>query len=94
MSKRYDWVDYAKGIGILLVVYAHTARGVFSAGIASDEDWYTLVDSVIYTFHMRTPAFFSTARCKSAAGVRWSRRKPTRFYILTSSGRCCRAPSS
>jgi fucose 4-O-acetylase-like acetyltransferase len=56
VSKRYDWVDYAKGIGILLVVYAHIARGVFSAGIASDEGWYTLVDSVIYTFHM--PLFF------------------------------------
>ena len=31
MNKRYDWVDYAKGIGILLVVYAHIARGVFSS---------------------------------------------------------------
>ena len=54
--QRHAWVDYAKGIGILLVVYGHIARGVYSAGIEFDEQWFKLVDSVIYTFHM--PLFF------------------------------------
>lgn len=53
---RSTWVDYAKGIGILLVVYGHVARGLVSAGIKLPADLYTLVDSVIYTFHM--PLFF------------------------------------
>lgn len=53
---RSTWVDYAKGIGILLVVYGHVARGLVSAGIKLPADLYALVDSVIYTFHM--PLFF------------------------------------
>ena len=48
--------DYAKGIGIILVVYGHVARGVFNAGLPIDKDFYTLVDSVLYSFHM--PLFF------------------------------------
>jgi len=53
---RDAWVDYAKAIGILLVVYGHVARGVFNAGIPMDTPLYELVDSIIYSFHM--PLFF------------------------------------
>jgi len=53
---HYDWVDYAKGIGIILVVYGHVARGIFSAGMIVNEKIFRLVDSVIYSFHM--PLFF------------------------------------
>ncbi len=56
MSTRTDWVDYAKAIGIILVVYGHVARGVFNAGIEIPENLYRLTDSVIYSFHM--PLFF------------------------------------
>lgn len=55
-QKHYDWIDYAKGIGIILVVYGHVARGVFNAGMISDEHLFRLIDSVIYSFHM--PLFF------------------------------------
>lgn len=55
-GSRYRWVDLAKGIGILLVVYGHIARGIYSAGIEFSERWFKLVDSIIYTFHM--PLFF------------------------------------
>lgn len=48
--------DYAKGIGIILVVYGHVARGVFNAGLPIDTGLYALVDTVIYSFHM--PLFF------------------------------------
>jgi fucose 4-O-acetylase-like acetyltransferase len=54
--ERNSWVDYAKAIGIILVVYGHVARGVHKAGISMDEHLYQLVDSVIYSFHM--PLFF------------------------------------
>lgn len=48
-STHYAWVDYAKGIGIILVVYGHVARGVFNAGITEDEKLFRLVDAVIYS---------------------------------------------
>ncbi|MDO8989422.1 MAG: acyltransferase [Sideroxyarcus sp.] len=54
--ERTLWVDYAKAIGIILVVYAHVARGIFNAGLNLDQGSYKLIDSVIYTFHM--PLFF------------------------------------
>lgn len=56
MQNRDHWVDYAKGLGILLVVYGHVSRGVYNAGIKFDTELFRLVDSVIYSFHM--PLFF------------------------------------
>lgn len=53
---RDAWVDYAKAIGIVLVVYGHVARGVYNAGIPMDAALYERVDSIIYSFHM--PLFF------------------------------------
>ena len=55
-STQYEWVNYAKGIGIVLVVYGHVARGVFNAGMTEDDKLFKLVDAVIYSFHM--PLFF------------------------------------
>jgi fucose 4-O-acetylase-like acetyltransferase len=54
--ERNSWVDYAKAIGIILVVYGHVARGVHKAGAQMDENLFQLVDSIIYSFHM--PLFF------------------------------------
>lgn len=56
MTSREPWVDYAKAIGILLVVYGHIARGLFDAGIVLSEPIHLIVDSIIYSFHM--PLFF------------------------------------
>ncbi|MGV7210601.1 acyltransferase family protein [Oxalobacteraceae bacterium A2-2] len=53
---RNLWVDYAKGVGICLVVYGHVANGLFNARIPMDAETYTLIDNVIYSFHM--PLFF------------------------------------
>lgn len=56
MGTRTDWVDCAKAVGIILVVYGHVARGLFNAGIKVPVAFYHLADSVIYSFHM--PLFF------------------------------------
>lgn len=48
--------DYAKGIGIILVVYGHVARGVHNAKLPIDHDFYAMADRIIYSFHM--PLFF------------------------------------
>lgn len=53
---RYLWVDYAKAIGIILVVYGHVARGMFNAGLPINESIYRVIDAIIYSFHM--PLFF------------------------------------
>ncbi|WP_431260923.1 acyltransferase family protein [Roseateles chitinivorans] len=55
-AARSDWVDIAKGFGILLVVYGHVARGLVNGGVAMDPVWFARVDSAIYGFHM--PLFF------------------------------------
>ncbi|MBB2159007.1 acyltransferase family protein [Gluconacetobacter sacchari] len=52
----YPWVDYAKGMGIILVVFGHVLRGIEKAGIARGNDALVILDSVIYSFHM--PLFF------------------------------------
>ncbi len=53
---RINWVDYAKAIGIFLVVYGHVARGIKNSGIKIPTGLYEMTDSVIYSFHM--PLFF------------------------------------
>ena len=60
-NTRIAWLDYAKGIGIILVVYGHVISGLSNAGILQTipVSWKLGMDlSVrgIYTFHM--PLFF------------------------------------
>lgn len=69
MTRRSDWVDVAKGLGIVLVVYGHVARGLMSSGLAPDAAWLQLVDRGIYMFHM--PLFFFLAGL-----FFWSSRRP------------------
>jgi fucose 4-O-acetylase-like acetyltransferase len=58
-QERLDWVDTARGIGIILVVYGHALRGHVTAG-AFDPAWHAdAQDAVIYSFHM--PLFFFLA---------------------------------
>jgi len=56
MQARNYSVDYAKAIGIILVVYGHVATGIYNAGINVPVELYKLIDSIIYSFHM--PLFF------------------------------------
>lgn len=48
---RYQWLDVAKGIGIILVVFGHVLRGLIKSDIINN-DLFLYVDSIIYTFHM------------------------------------------
>jgi len=55
--ERIVWLDYAKGVGILLVVLGHIVRGLVDNGLVSPNNsgfhWF---DFTLYTFHM--PLFF------------------------------------
>jgi fucose 4-O-acetylase-like acetyltransferase len=56
LSSRFDAIDSAKGIGIVLVVFGHAWRGAMGAGLISDAQLFALIDSAVYAFHM--PLFF------------------------------------
>ncbi len=58
-AQRTDWIDYAKGLGIILVVYAHLLSSGFNAGLSIPEKFFLLSDSTVYSFHM--PLFFFLA---------------------------------
>lgn len=75
VSERQEWVDTARGIGIILVVYAHALRGQVVSG-AFDPAWHAdTQDAVIYAFHM--PLFFFLAGLFAQHSI----RKPTHDFL-------------
>lgn len=56
LTPRVDWVDTAKGLGIVLVVLGHVMRGLGSAHLMSWTSTIEFIDLWIYSFHM--PLFF------------------------------------
>ncbi len=55
-NQRIDWIDYAKGIGIFLVVLGHTLRGLLDSPGLGYSNELQAIDTWIYAFHM--PLFF------------------------------------
>ena len=68
--ERSTWVDYAKAVGIVLVVYGHVARGLVNAGLPVDPLLRGLVDSIIYSFHMPLFFFLSALHFREALAKR------------------------
>ena len=74
--KRLLWVDYAKGIGIFLVVFGHLLRGLINSSVLNNSPAWEFVDSWIYAFHM--PLFFFL----SGLFVQGSLSKPLKNFVL------------
>lgn len=55
-ADRIDWINFAKGVAILLVVIGHAWRGLEASGLIA-QPLFSAVDSRIYAFHM--PVFFA-----------------------------------
>lgn len=53
---RLNWVDTAKGLGIILVVVGHALRGLIQSNIMESTQTTRFVDAWIYAFHI--PLFF------------------------------------
>ncbi|MET3355555.1 UNVERIFIED_ORG: fucose 4-O-acetylase-like acetyltransferase [Xanthobacter viscosus] len=53
---RFHWIDYAKAIGILLVVFGHVLIGMRFSAFTQFPSWMTAAEFYIYSFHM--PLFF------------------------------------
>ena len=56
-TKRQSWVDFARGVAIILVVYRHSFIGIKTSGI-SVENYMTLEYFNIIFFSFRMPLFF------------------------------------
>lgn len=54
-KKRYAWIDYLRGIAIILVVYHHAFLGIERSGIAVPE---SIVDTNMAFYSFRMPLFF------------------------------------
>ncbi|MFX1706117.1 acyltransferase [Chitinophaga sp. CC14] len=54
-DSRYAWIDYAKGIAIVLVVYRHLAYGLVARGVSLPKEVLATND-MLYSFRM--PLFF------------------------------------
>ena len=77
MEQRTDWVDYGKGIGIILVVYAHLLSSGYNAQLNISEHFFLLSDSIVYSFHM--PLFFFLAGLFVEQS--YSKRGATKFLV-------------
>ncbi len=75
-QKRLLWVDYAKGIGIFLVVVGHVLRGLINSSIIPNSPTLEFIDRWIYAFHM--PLFFFL----SGLFIQRSLSKPFKKFIL------------
>ncbi|MFH2122660.1 MAG: acyltransferase [Pseudomonadota bacterium] len=77
MTERTEWVDYAKGIGIILVAYAHLLSSGYHAKLAIPDVFFHLSDSIIYSFHM--PLFFFLAGL--FVDQSYTKRGPGSFFV-------------
>lgn len=54
--RRLEWVDQAKGLGIIFVVFGHVIDGARAAGVPVDAHTFRLTWDALYAFHI--PLFF------------------------------------
>jgi fucose 4-O-acetylase-like acetyltransferase len=55
-NSRYAWIDYAKGICIMLVTFRHVQEGLHPAGAVYPYPWLKFAD--VFFFSFRMPLFF------------------------------------
>jgi uncharacterized membrane protein YcfT len=58
-DKRFDWIDIARGIGIILVVLQHVYRGIVHSHLMQPSSGWQMEDYMVHSFHM--PLFFFLA---------------------------------
>ncbi|GAB4540266.1 MAG: acyltransferase [Anaerolineales bacterium] len=73
MNARATWVDYGKGIGIALVVYAHLLSSAYHNGLAVPQRFFEVSDSAVYSFHMPLFFFLSGLFAKGSLNKRGAR---------------------
>ncbi len=79
LSNRLEWLDAARGIGIVLVVYAHGARALYD--VLPNLAAFQRIDQIVYAFHM--PLFFFLAGLVSTSSLSRSRAAFLRGKVTT-----------
>jgi len=79
-ATRVEWLDLARGMGIVLVVAGHAERGLVSANIARGPAWHWF-DLGLYTFHM--PLFMLLAGLNVAGSLKRGHREFLRGKLWT-----------
>lgn len=77
---RLAWVDAARGLGIILVVYGHALRGQITARLYPASALTVWQDQLIYAFHM--PLFFFLSGLFAGVGTRTEGFVARRFRTL------------
>ncbi|MGE5159343.1 MAG: acyltransferase family protein [Gemmatimonas sp.] len=72
---RTVWIDFARGFGVILVVYGHVLGGLVRANIVPGGPLARWMDYTLYTFHM--PLFFFLA----GLNVQHSLRRGARPFL-------------
>jgi len=79
-SGRLAWIDYAKGLTIILVVYHHSFLTLVNAGVKMNT-WLVNANLSVYSFRM--PMFFMLSGLFIEKSLR---KKGVREYILSRAG--------
>lgn len=72
---REVWIDYARGLGVVLVVLGHVLGGLVRANLFPDTNQAAWIDYTLYTFHM--PLFFFL----SGLNVQFSLRRGAATFL-------------
>ena len=81
LTQRIGWIDVARGIGIILVVYGHVLIGLSVAHPLAPGGLLSRSEYAIYTFHM--PLFFVLAGLNVTASMAKGRLRFLRNKIWT-----------
>jgi fucose 4-O-acetylase-like acetyltransferase len=71
-APRQVWIDFARGIGVVLVVFGHVLGGLIPPGLFPDAGLAGWMSYTLYTFHM--PLFFFLAGLNVQHSLRRGRR--------------------
>jgi fucose 4-O-acetylase-like acetyltransferase len=84
VRERCEWLDVARGIGIILIVYGHVFAGLMAAGIILPTAGTPLTVYLIYSFHVQLLFLLSGLHVRTGlargAGSFMSRRIRTIIY--------------
>mgnify|MGYP000967936997 FL=1 len=57
-SDRIEWIDFGKGLTVLMVVFGHVVLGLFESKRFEDsQQWLLFVTQIFYLFHI--PVFYA-----------------------------------
>ncbi|KAA2242451.1 acyltransferase [Chitinophaga agrisoli] len=76
VSRRYAWVDYAKGIAIIFVVYRHVLYGLLYSGVTANP---VMMDANEILYGFRMPLFFFLSGLFFASSLQ--KRGPADFLV-------------